>query len=148
MRAVVWVTERGWASAVDAARDVLDADAEVVLLHVTPAEIEDALMGPRRGLLGRRPPGEPPPGAPPPPDVLRREAEDVLADAAGRLGRAAERCARRGRVEQEVLAVAVGADLLVLARDGRPEPGPRSLAPPTRFVVDHAVSRVLLAAPS
>ena len=30
------------------------------------------------------------------------------------------------------------------ARDGEPHPGPKSLSPPTRFVVDHATCAILL----
>jgi nucleotide-binding universal stress UspA family protein len=142
MRAVVWVTEAGWAAAVDLARAVLGPEAEIELLHVTPAETEAALAGPRHGLLGRHRPPPPPPVAP-----LEREAEEVLADAAARLGRPAARTARTGRLEDEVLRAAQGADLLVLPRDGEERPGPRSLAPPVRFVVDHARVAVLLAPP-
>ena len=43
-----------------------------------------------------------------------------------------------------MIAACEGADLLVLARDGEPHPGPKSLSPPTRFVVDHATCAVLL----
>lgn len=140
MRALVWVTEWGWEAAVDLARGVLPPEADIVLLHVTPAETETALAGPRHALLGRRPP-PPPPVAP-----LTREAEDVLADAATRLGRPAERVARTGRVEREVLDAARGADVLLLARDGEERPGPKSLGAAARFVVDHATVPVLLAA--
>ena len=51
---------------------------------------------------------------------------------------------RSGRPEHEVIAACEGADLLVLARDGERQPGPKSLSPPTRFVVDHATCAVLL----
>jgi len=55
---------------------------------------------------------------------------------------------RSGRIEREVVAVADGADLLILARDGdRTHLGPRSLSPATRFVVDHAPCPVLLVWP-
>ena len=73
-----------------------------------------------------------------------RPAEALLADAAERLGRPARTEARSGRAEHEVIAACEGADLLVLARDGEPHPGPKSLSPPTRFVVDHATCAVLL----
>ena len=43
-----------------------------------------------------------------------------------------------------MIAAREGADLLVLARDGGPHPGPKSLSPRTRFVVDHATCAVLL----
>jgi nucleotide-binding universal stress UspA family protein len=78
---------------------------------------------------------------------LRAEEEAValLADAAARLGRDAERVALRGRPEEEVLAALGDADLLVLARDGeRDRPGPRSIGHATRFVLDHAPCDVLL----
>jgi hypothetical protein len=43
------------------------------------------------------------------------------------------------------MAAAKGMDILVLAPDGdRKRVGPRSLGPTTRFVIDHAPSRVLL----
>ncbi len=51
-------------------------------------------------------------------------------------------------MEREVVAASEGFDLLVLARDGdRARLGPKSLAPPTRFVVDHAPCAVLLVWP-
>ncbi len=47
-----------------------------------------------------------------------------------------------------MVAAAEDMDLLVLARDGdHSRLGPRSLGPPTRFVVDHAPCRVLLVWP-
>ncbi|MCX3061649.1 universal stress protein [Streptomyces beihaiensis] len=71
-----------------------------------------------------------------------------LDDAARRLGRPCARQERTGRVEREVLAAAEGAELLVLARDGdRGRPGPHSLGPASRFVVDHAPCPVLLVWP-
>ena len=55
---------------------------------------------------------------------------------------------RGGRVEREVVAAAADADMLVVVRDGdHTRLGPRSLAPPTRFVVDHAPCPVLLVWP-
>jgi nucleotide-binding universal stress UspA family protein len=51
-------------------------------------------------------------------------------------------------MEREVVEAAGQADLLVLARDGdRERPGPKSLGPPPRFVVDHAPCGVLLVWP-
>jgi nucleotide-binding universal stress UspA family protein len=48
-----------------------------------------------------------------------------------------------------VVALAEGADVLVLARDGdRSHVGPHSLGPAARYVVDHAPCRVLLVWPS
>jgi nucleotide-binding universal stress UspA family protein len=67
---------------------------------------------------------------------------------AQRLARPAQRLARRGRVEREVVAACADAGLLVLARDGdRTRLGPRSLGHATRFVLDHAPCRVLLVWP-
>ena len=86
---------------------------------------------------------------PQPPEPMRaiseQAAAELLAEAQTRLGRPATSDARRGRVEREVVAAAVGMDILVLARDGdRERLGPRSLGPATRFVIDHAPCRVLL----
>lgn len=72
----------------------------------------------------------------------------MLAEAAAQAGGAILTQARRGRVDREVVAAAEGFDVLVLARDGdRSRLGPRSLAPPTRFVIDHAPCPVLLVWP-
>jgi hypothetical protein len=55
---------------------------------------------------------------------------------------------RIGRPEHEVAAAAAAVRLLVLARDGnRTRPGPKSLGPQARFVVDHAPAAVLLVWP-
>ncbi|MFJ1549852.1 universal stress protein [Streptomyces sp. NPDC088246] len=68
--------------------------------------------------------------------------------AADRLGRPAVRLQAHGRAEEEVVRAAEGAGLLICARDGdRHRPGPRSLGPATRFVVDHAPCPVLLVWP-
>jgi nucleotide-binding universal stress UspA family protein len=156
MRVLVWVTEVGWEAAVDAARGVMGPNAEVTLLHVTPAEVEEAAETARRGLLGRPPPPPPGHGPPPPrhrpphPDVraaLGEEADAILAAAAERLGRPAARRQKTGRPEREILDEAAGHHLLVLSRDGDPSPGPASLAPWARFVLDHAKVPVLLASP-
>jgi nucleotide-binding universal stress UspA family protein len=81
--------------------------------------------------------------------LLVAEAEARLfAAAESRLGRRCTRVSRRGRPEREIIAECAGASLLVLARDGdHSRLGPASLAPPTRFVVDHAPCRVLLVWP-
>jgi hypothetical protein len=145
MRALVWITEAGWEAAVDAAA-LLGPAADVTLLHVTSDELAPALHGPEAGLLGRhrRPP---PPGPTQVERAIEGEADELLAAAARRLGRPAERERRTGRVEHTVVAAAAGFDVLVLARDGEPRPGPKSLAQPNRFVLDHAACRVLLAEP-
>ncbi len=70
-------------------------------------------------------------------------AEQVLAAAAGRLGRPARQLRLRGRPEHQVVQAAREADLLVLAREGAAA-GPKSLGKAARFVVDHAACPVLL----
>jgi nucleotide-binding universal stress UspA family protein len=138
MRAVVWISESTWESCADEAAAYLPAHAEVTLLHVAPSDVE-LIAGRRHGPLGRHPP----PGPPLEP-IADEAAHAVLEAAAARLGRPAGTVARRGRVEHEVVAAAAEADLLILARDGERRPGPKSLGPRTRFVVDHAPCRVLL----
>lgn len=143
---VVWVAEGTWQGCVDAARALAPEDARFVLLHVISEEIEGAAHGAYAGLLGRAQPGR---------DPAQRMAESaaeagaaLLAAAAARLGRSCSQVQRRGRTEQEVVAVAAGADLLVLARDGdRSRLGPKSLGKATRFTVDHAPCPVLLVWP-
>jgi hypothetical protein len=144
VRALVWLREETWEAAVDAAAAFLPPDAEVTLLHVADAAAELAAEAPRGGLLGRRhPPPQQPFEA-----ISEQAARELLAAAAERLARPASTQARRGRPEDEVLAAAEGHDILVAARDGdRARPGPHSLAPPTRFVTDHAACAVLLAWP-
>ena len=142
MRALVWIVEDTWEATVAEAAAFVPPAADITLLHVAPADVEELAGGGRRGLLGRHPP--------PPPEHLIRAISDeaahaLLEDARERIGRPAETVARRGRVEREVVAAAQDADLLVLARDGdRGRLGPKSLGPPARFVVDHAPCRVLL----
>jgi hypothetical protein len=141
MKVLVWVTEGGWEACVDAARE-LDA-AEITLLHVASDEPAAATSGALAGLLGRHPR----------PQVEERvtrvsgeAAEALLAEAAARLGRDARSVAATGRVEHVVTHAARDADLLVAARDTR-RPGPKSIAHPTRFVVDHAPCALLLVWP-
>ena len=142
MRALVWIVEDTWEATVAEAAAFVPPAADITLLHVAPADVEELAGGGRRGLLGRHPP--------PPPEHLIRAISDeaahaLLEDARERIGRPAETAARRGRVEREVVAAAQDADLLVLARDGdRGRLGPKSLGPPARFVVNHAPCRVLL----
>src|SRR5690242_16049854 len=52
MRAVVWLTESSWEAAVDAAA-AFAPGAEIVLLHVTPSDVEGAARAAYTGLLGR-----------------------------------------------------------------------------------------------
>ena len=146
MAVIIWVAEGTWASCVDAAREFVPADADVVLLHVLGEEVTAAAHGAFSGLLGRGHP-ERDPGARV--TALAAGAAAELLDAAAlRIGRPTRRIARIGRVEREVARAADGADLLVVARDGdRSRLGPHSLGAATRFVVDHAPCPVLLVWP-
>ncbi len=145
MTVAIWVVEGTWASCVAAAMARTGAEEAVVLIHVTPEEIEDSAHAAYAGLLGRGRPDRDP-GA-----TLHRLAADaeeqLLHSAQAQVGRSAAWVRRTGKVEREVVAAAeeAGADLLVAARDGdRSRLGPRSLGPATRFVVDHAPCPVLL----
>ena len=148
MRVCVWLVEGTWQGCIDAAAGSIPAEAGVVLLHVTPSDVSEAVEAAAAGRFGRAFSGHRP---------SRRieatageAAAEILAAAAARLGRAdAKLVARRGRVEREVVsAVAEGVDLLVAARDGdRSRLGPHSLGHATRFVVDHAPCAVLLVWP-
>lgn len=147
MRVVVWVTEASWPVCVDAARDWAPRDAEVELLHVTGDDVAAAAHGAFAGLLGRGRPHERDPGEQVE-TLAATAAGELLAAATERLGRPATSTARHGRIEREVVSAVVGAGLLICARDGDPtRTGPHSLAPPTRFVVDHAPCPVLLVWP-
>ena len=130
MTVLVWVTEESWMACVDAALARAPAD-DVTLLHVTDAGAVDAAHGAFTALLGRAGAG---PGA-----QLEAMAEtaatEVLEAAAARLGRPARQQRRRGRPEHEVVQAARGADLLIVARQGAAEAGPRSLGKAARFVV-------------
>ncbi|OAH12340.1 universal stress protein [Streptomyces jeddahensis] len=146
MAVVVWIVEGTWPACVDAARAHAPADAEIVLLHVTPADIPGAAHGAFAGLLGRGHP-ERDPGTRLE-HLAATSAEQLLQAAADRLNRPCTRSERTGRVEREVVAATEGADLLILARDGdRTHLGPHSLGPTTRFVVDHAPCPALLVWP-
>ena len=139
MRALVWIVEDTWEATIAEAAAYLPPQAEVTLLHVAPSGVEAVARAPR---LGRRHP--PPPVRP----IAEEAALALLQEAAKRFGRPARTVAARGHVEHEVVRVAKDADLLVLARDaGHAHPGPHSLGPATRFVVDHAPCRVLLVWP-
>jgi nucleotide-binding universal stress UspA family protein len=148
MRVCVWLVEGTWQGCIDAAAGSIPTDASLVLLHVTPADVADAVEAAAAGRFGRAFSGH---------RATHRieasadeAASDLLAAAATRLGREdAELVARRGRIEREVVsALAEGVDLLVAARDGdRSRLGPHSLGHATRFVVDHAPCAVLLVWP-
>jgi nucleotide-binding universal stress UspA family protein len=141
MRALVWITENTWEACVDQACGLIPDAAEVTLLHVAPADVEDLASRSAARLLGRRPP--PPPG-PPLRAIAAEEAQALLESAQGRLARPAQIESRRGHAEREVLRACADADLLLLARDGEPALGPSSLGPRARFVVDHAPCQVLI----
>jgi nucleotide-binding universal stress UspA family protein len=139
-RALIWIVEDTWQATVDGARAVLGADAELTVLHVAPGDVEHLADG--GGRLGRRARA----GGHGSQDIRQisdEAAAALLSEAATRLGPGTRTDARRGRVEREVVAAAEGFDLLVVGRDGD-RPGPKSFAPPTRFVVDHAPCAVLV----
>jgi nucleotide-binding universal stress UspA family protein len=146
MRVVVWVVENTWQACLDASAEYTPPDAEVTVLHVIPAEPEMAAHHAYDALLGRHPrPGDPA-------EQIAQTAlaeQQTLLDAVVRsLARPARLEPRQGRAEQEVVAAAEGADLLVLARDGDLRHlGPASIGPATRFVVDHAPCQLLLVWP-
>jgi nucleotide-binding universal stress UspA family protein len=146
MKVVVWLAEGTWQAGVNAALRLAPSDAEIALLHVVDARWASGAGGGQAGLLGR---GRRHADVEVTVGAAALAAQEALLDAAAaRLGRPAERIARRGQVEREVVAAVVDADLLVAVRDGdHRRLGPRSLAPPTRFVVDHAPCPVLLVWP-
>jgi nucleotide-binding universal stress UspA family protein len=146
MSVIIWVTEGTWRAAVDAARTLAPPGADFTLLHVTGPEVAGAAHGAFAGLLGRGRPGRDPG------DRLEELSEtaagELLSAAADRLGHPVRTVRRHGRVEQEVVRAAEGADLLICTRDGdRERLGPRSLGPAARFVVDHAPCPVLVVWP-
>ncbi|MBP2320334.1 nucleotide-binding universal stress UspA family protein [Kibdelosporangium banguiense] len=138
MAVVVWIVEGTWPACVDAART--HASGDIALLHVT--DVSGAAHGAFAGLLGRADPHRDP--------GIRLEsmaaAGPLLDAAAQRLDRPCTRLERAGRIEREVIDAAQGADLLIVSRDND-HPGPKSLGPATRFVVDHAPCPVLLVRP-
>jgi nucleotide-binding universal stress UspA family protein len=142
VKIVVWLTESTWPACVDAASDY--PEAQLVLLHVIDPDSVEAAEAARAGLLGRGIPATAPHA-----HRTLVQAQAALLDAAeARLKHPAQRVARTGRVEREVVTASADADLLVLARDGdHARLGPRSLGRATRFVVDHAPCRVLLVWP-
>ncbi|MGH2856233.1 MAG: universal stress protein [Solirubrobacteraceae bacterium] len=143
MRALVWISEATWQGCVDRARELLPDRAEVTLLHVADGEVEHLAGHPGPERFGRH---RPPPPEPRIRALAESEAQELLAAAADRFGRAASTSARRGRAEREVLAAAgeLEIEVLVLAREGERKLGPPSLGRRARFVVDHACCPVLL----
>jgi nucleotide-binding universal stress UspA family protein len=147
VRIVVWLAEGTWQAGADAARRFVPAEAQVTLLHVIDPQLADSVHAAYAGLLGR---GGGPRSDPAAALTAAEQAAegDLFEAAAERLGRPVDLVRRRGRVEREVIAAAEDADLLIAVRDGdHTRLGPRSLAPPTRFVVDHAGCPVLLVWP-
>jgi nucleotide-binding universal stress UspA family protein len=143
---IVWVVPGTWHATVDCARGLAPAGADITLLYVIPEEVADAGHGAYAGLLGRGHPGRDPGTRME--QLAAASAAGLLDAAAARLGRPCARLERRGRAEQEVVAAAEGADLLIVGRDGdRSRLGPKSLGKTTRFVVDHAPCPVLLVWP-
>ncbi|MFF4580147.1 universal stress protein [Streptomyces sp. NPDC001389] len=146
MSVIVWIVEGTWPACVEAARTHTPADTEPVLLHISAPQAPGLAHGAYAGLLGRARPDRDPGTRVE--HLAHAAGEQLLADAAARLGRPCIRQERAGRVEREVVAAAEGADLLILARDGdRTRLGPHSLGHASRFVVDHAPCPVLLVWP-
>jgi nucleotide-binding universal stress UspA family protein len=144
MRALVWIVEETWQATVAAAAAFLPAGARITLLHVRASDTETIAHAARDALLGRphRPATESFD------TISEQSARQLLAEAQTALGREAVLDARSGRIEHEVVAAAETMDLLVLARDkDHTHPGPRSLGPTARYVVDHAPCAVLLVWP-
>jgi nucleotide-binding universal stress UspA family protein len=144
MRVLIWIVEETWRATVAAAAAFLPADAEITLLYVRATDTATIARAARDALLGRpyRPTAEPLHA------ISERSACQLLAEAQSALGRDAVLEARSGRIEHEVVAVADTVDLLVLARDkDHAHPGPRSVGPTARYVVDHAACAVLLVWP-
>jgi len=143
---IAWIVEGTWPACVDAARTWAPEDTAITLLHVTAPEVPGAARGAYAGLLGRARPDRDPGNRLD--HLAAASAGQLLAAAATRLGRPCTRSERTGRTEQEVVAAAEGAALLICARDGdRSRLGPRSLGPASRFIVDHAPCPVLLVWP-
>jgi nucleotide-binding universal stress UspA family protein len=145
-RVLIWISEGTWQAAVDATLRLAPAAASIILLHVSPAELPGAAHGAYLGLLGRAHPERDP--GPRVAELAAKLAGDLLAAAARRLGRPCDQVERQGAAEREVVTAALGAGLLVIARDGDPTRlGPKSLGKAARFVVDHAPCPVLLVWP-
>jgi nucleotide-binding universal stress UspA family protein len=136
LKLLAWLTEAGWEACVDAAA-ALPA-TETTLLYVPSEEPAPPPLG-RRRRLDREARWTAMSGA---------AADELLADAARRLGRPAATTAARGRPEDVVIAAAEDADVLILVRDGRElTAGPHSIGKATRFILDHAPCTVMLAWP-
>ncbi|MEV7027430.1 universal stress protein [Kitasatospora sp. NPDC093558] len=143
MTTVVLLTEGAWPACVDAAREHSPPGADIVLLYVRDPEVSGAAHGAFADPLGW--------GSDPASRLellAAASGEHLVRAAAERLGLPCTAVVRTGRVEREVVTASEGAGLLVLARDGdRTHPGPRSLGPAVRYVVDHAPCPILLVWP-
>ncbi|SEC30606.1 hypothetical protein SAMN05216489_00395 [Streptomyces sp. 3213] len=117
MTVVIWIREGTWPACVDAARTPTPADADITLLHVTPADIQGAAHGAFAGLLGRGHPDR---------DPGTRLEHLAAAPPAQFLQTTADRLARPCT---------------------RTHLGPHSLGPASRLVVDHTPCPVLLVWP-
>ncbi len=147
MRAIIWVVEGSWPATIDTAATLLPASAEITLLYVIDPDVAAIAHGAFAGLIGRHGPGSDPGLVVD--EELTDAAEDLLADAADRLGRPADRVVGQGgKIEHEVVDACEDADVLVMARDGDTgHAGPKSFGRAGRFVVDHAPTLVVLAWP-
>ena len=146
MDVVVWIVEGTWRACVHAARNFAPPGSRIVLLHVTAPDVPGAAHGAFAGLLGRGHP-ERDPGHQVE-ELAEVAARHLLDVAAAELDLPATAVNRHGRPEEEVIAAAEDAGLLIVARDGdRTRLGPKSLGHATRFVVDHAPCPVLLVWP-
>jgi putative transposase len=119
-------------------------DAALLLARMLVPEPMRPAHGAYAGLLGRGHPERDPGGRVE--ALAAASAADLLQAAARRLARPCTQAQRSGRAEREVVGVAEGADLLILARDGdRSHLRPKSLGPASRFALaDHAPCPVLL----
>ncbi|MEO6085761.1 MAG: universal stress protein [Umezawaea sp.] len=146
MDVVVWIVEGTWRACVHAARTLVPSGSTVVLLHVTAPDVPGAAHGAFAGLMGRGHPERDPGHRLE--ELAAAAAAELLRVAAEELGLPATTTDRHGRPEEQVIAAAEFADLLIVARDGdRARLGPKSLGHATRFVVDHAPCPVLLVWP-
>jgi nucleotide-binding universal stress UspA family protein len=150
MTVLVWVAEDTWETCVAAGADAARPEEDILLAHVTPAQLHGAAEGAFEALFGRRRYGRDPADLI---DQLTDEsARDLLAAAVDRLGTRAGPVATvdlHGRVEREIVHLAANARLLVCARGGDLHRlGPPSIGPATRFVLDHAPCDVLLVWPA
>ncbi|KAA8969781.1 universal stress protein [Mycobacterium sp.] len=146
MTVIAWIVETTWPACVDATRTYTPAGAEIVLVHVTDPDAAGLAHSAYAGLLGRGHPHRDPGTRVA--ALANAAAHELLAAAAARLERPCITRACTGQAETEVLAAAENAELLVLARDGELDrPGPESIGPTTRYLIDHALCPVLVAWP-